>query len=66
MKILSKSSNRAIVSLNNKFYLVSDNGFETLVFPCDKDGCNVTFVEVAGGRGYTLSEVLRNFTSLVR
>jgi len=66
MKIISKSSNRAVVSYKGKYYLVSDNGFETLVFPCDKDGCNVKFVEVAGGRGYTLSEVLQNFTSLVR
>ena len=66
MEIISKSSNRAVVSYKGKYYVVSDNGYETLVFPSDEQGSITMFVEVAGGRGYTLSEVLRNFTSLVR
>ena len=65
MKIISKSSNRAVVSYRGKFYVVSDNGYETLIFPSDEHGSIKELVEVGGGRGYTLSEVLRDFTSLV-
>lgn len=65
MKIISKSSNRAFVSYGGKFYVVCDNGYETLIFPSDEQGSITMMVEVGGGRGYTLSEVLRDFTSLV-
>ena len=61
MKILSQSSHRAHVLYSNKYYVVSDNGLETLVFPADKSGNITNYVEVGGGRGYTVSEVLSNF-----
>ena len=66
MKILSQSSHQAHVFYNNKYYVVSDNGFETLVFPADKRGSITNYVEVGGGRGYTVAEVLSNFHALTQ
>ena len=54
----------AQVLFNGKKYLISDNGYETLVFPYDEKG-EVVYLEVGGGRGVTLADVLHSFEETV-
>ena len=63
MTIISKTSTTAHIRHNGKNYLVSDNGSETLIFPSDTQGNVTNWLEVGGGRGYTLDQVLQNFSS---
>ena len=56
--------NKALVEHNGKFYIVSESnrfGLETLIFPSDSEGKITEYVEVGGGRGVALHEVLANF-----
>ena len=56
--------NKAVVKHNGKFYLVSESskyGLETLIFPSDSEGKITEYIEVGGGRGVALHEVLANF-----
>ena len=58
--------NKAVVKHKGKFYLVSESskhGLETLIFPSDSEGKVTNWLEVGGGRGVKLHEVLANFES---
>ena len=67
MKIINKKDNKALIYYNNEFYVVSqaNNQFtnydtETLIFRSDAAGNVSDYIEVGGGRGLTLDEVLNN------
>ena len=67
MKIINKKDNKALIYYNNCFYVVSqaNNSFtnyvtETLIFKSEPDGTVTDYIEVGGGRGLTLNEVLDN------
>ena len=62
MQIISQTSNKAVVFYKGQYFKVSDNGAQTLIFRCDKDGNITVWEEVGGGTGLTLSEVLGNFS----
>ena len=62
MKLISNNGSRALILYGGKHYIVSDNGHETLIFPSDPKGNITKFVEVGGGRGATLLDVLGNFS----
>ena len=58
--------NKAFVKYNGRYYVVSESsrlGLETLIFPADSEGKITSYVEVGGGRGVKLHEVLANFGS---
>ena len=65
MTIISTIDNKAHVKYNGKYYIVSDNGMETLIFPSNREGKIIDWSEVGGGRGYTLSEVLEDFANIL-
>ena len=57
---------RALVQHNGNFYIVSEStrrGLETLIFRADATGNITDHMEVGGGTGITLQEVLANFES---
>ena len=65
MRIINKINNKAVIYYNNEFYLVSESdvpysGLETLVFRCDPTGYVSSYMDVGGGRGLTLNQVLNN------
>ena len=67
MKIINEKDNKALIYYNNEFYVVSqaNNMFtnyddETLIFRSDAAGNVNNYIEVGGGRGLTLDEVLNN------
>ena len=65
MTIISRQNNQAHVQCNDKYYVVSDNGRETLIFPSNKEGKIIDWLEVGDGRGYTLDEVLEDFANIL-
>tara|TARA_B100000287_G_C20491204_1_gene725180 strand:- start:408 stop:614 length:207 start_codon:yes stop_codon:yes gene_type:complete len=65
MTILNKTQYSAHVLFEGKYYDVSDNGYETLVFPSDSSGSRLSWIEVGGGRGLTITEVLSDFSRWV-
>lgn len=65
MTIISKTTNKAHVKHNGQYYVVSENGMETLIFPSNAQGDVTSWVEVGGGSRYTLSEVLEDFTNIL-
>jgi|TARA_R100000081_G_scaffold55686_1_gene27308 hypothetical protein len=62
MKLISNNGSRALVLYGGKHYVASDNGYETLIFESDAKGNISQYVEVGGGRGATLLDVLGNFS----
>jgi len=67
MKIINRKDNKALIYYNNNFYVVSqannlftNHADETLIFPAEPDGSVIDHIEVGGGRGLTLDEVLNN------
>ena len=62
MKLISNNGSRALVLYGGKHYVASDNGRETLIFESDAKGNISQYVEVGGGRGATLLDVLGNFS----
>ena len=62
MKLITNNGKRALVFYGGKHYIVSDNGGETLIFESDAKGNISQYVEVGGGRGATLLDVLGNFS----
>ena len=67
MKIINKKDNKALIYYNNEFYVISqaNNMFtnhddETLIFRSDAAGNVSDYMEIGGGRGLTLNEVLNN------
>lgn len=64
MVILDQQSNKALVLYNNKHYVLSNNGRETLIFLSDSRG-NIKNYQDVGGSSATISEVLSNFSSFL-
>ena len=64
MVILDQQSNKALVLYNNKHYVLSNNGKETLIFLSDIRG-NIRNYQDVGGGNATISEVLSNFSSFL-
>jgi len=64
MVILDQQSNKALVLYNNKHYVLSNNGRETLIFLSDSRG-NIKNYQDVGGSIATISEVLSNFSSFL-
>jgi len=67
MKIINRKDNKALIYYNNTFYLVSEanNQFtgyepETLIFKASPDGTVENYIEVGGGKGLFLDEVLND------
>jgi hypothetical protein len=67
MRIINRKDNKALIYYNNNFYMVSEanNQFtgyeaETLIFKSAPDGTVEDYIEVGGGKGLTLDEVLNN------
>jgi hypothetical protein len=65
MKIINSTGNKAHVYYKGKYYIVSDNGNETLIFPSDTTGKIAHYTEVGGAIGSTLTEVIDNFNSFL-
>ena len=63
MKVIDRKDNKATVFYNGKYYCVSDNSIETLIFESDSSGNIKDWAEVGGSRGVSLSEVLGDFSS---
>ena len=67
MRIINRKDNKALIYYNNSFYVVSEanNQFtgyetETLIFKSAPDGTIEDYIEVGGGKGVVLDEVLNN------
>ena len=65
MKIINNTGNKAHVHYKGTYYLISDNGSETLIFPSDTTGAIASYTEVGGAHGSSLSEVIDNFDSFL-
>ena len=74
MKVINRYVNKnlsgaitkiAHVIYENKYYIVSDNGRETLIFPSDKDGVVTSTTEAGGEVGVDINYVLNNFSKEV-
>lgn len=62
MKILNNNGKHALVLYEGKYYVASDNGYETLIFTSNKEGKITNWSEVGGGSGLSLEHVLDNFS----
>ena len=65
MKIINKNNKKALIYYNNEFYIVSETvvpftGLETLIFTADAEGAITNWIQVGGGKGLTLNEVLND------
>ena len=65
MRLISNNGKIAHVYHSGKYYLVSDNGNETLIFPSNLKGEITDYTEVGGSKHTTLTEVLGNFYSFL-
>lgn len=65
MKMISNNGTKAHVYCSGKYYLISDNGKETLIFPSNSKGEIIDYTEVGGARDRTLTEVLGDFYSFL-
>lgn len=54
---------KAHVKYNDDYYVVSDNGQETLIFSSDESGKITSYLEVGGQKNVNIDYVLRNFSS---
>ena len=54
---------KAHVKYNDDYYVVSDNGRETLIFSSDESGKITSYLEVGGQKNVNIDYVLRNFSS---
>ncbi len=61
MRLLSNTGKQAHVYHSGKYYFISDNGKETLIFRSNAYGEMVDSYEVGGAVGATLAEVLGDF-----
>ena len=61
VRLISNNGKVAHVYHSGKYYFISDNGKETLIFPSNARGEMVDSLEVGGAIGATLMEVLGNF-----
>jgi len=65
MKLISNNGAKAHVYFSGKYYLVSDNGEETLIFPSNSKGDVTNYTEVGGAKNISLTEVLGDFYSFL-
>jgi len=65
MRIIKLTENKATVYHKSKYYYVSDNGEETLIFLSDSDGNVKSYRDVGGAKSTTLKEVLGDFDSFL-
>jgi uncharacterized secreted protein with C-terminal beta-propeller domain len=67
MQIITNNGNKVTVKHNSKYYVVSHNSHrgETLIFPSNSKGEIKQYIEVGGGYGVSLSEVLEDFLSFL-
>ena len=63
MRLISNNGKKAHVYHSGRYYFISDNGKETLIFPSNERGEMVELYEVGGAIGVSLTEVLGNFHS---
>ena len=63
--MIKNTGNGAHVQFRGKYYVISDNGEETLIFPSDIEGEITSYLEVGGGQGVTLTEILSDFGSFL-
>ena len=68
LPITQTGAHQVLVKKGKKFYVVSSvhamfSGFETLVFPADKDGEVTNWIDVAGGRGMSREEAIEDLAS---
>lgn len=61
MKMLSNNGKKAHVYCSGRYYLISDNGRETLIFPSNSKGEITQYEEVGGATNTSLAEVLGDF-----
>ena len=64
-KTFNGKATQVHVLFKNNYYIVSDNGKETLVFASDQYGDITDWVEVGGGRNLTHADVLSDFSKWV-
>lgn len=65
MRIIKLTENKATVYHKSKYYYVSDNGLETLIFLSDSSGNVKSYQDVGGAKNTTLKEVLGDFDSFL-
>ena len=65
MKVIERKDDSATVLYQGKYYCVSDNGMETLIFESDSSGKIKDWIDIGGSRAVSLSEVLGNFSSYI-
>jgi len=65
MRLIKNNGKRAHIQHSGRYYIVSDNGTETLIFPSDITGEIATYMEVGGGEGISLAEILADFDSFL-
>ena len=65
MRLINNNGKKAHVLYGGKYYVVSDNGSETLIFPSDSKGQITQYEEVGGAIGATLVEVIGNFSEFL-
>ena len=65
MRLITNNGKKAHVYHSGRYYLISDNGRETLIFPSNAEGDMTDFREVGGGSGVSLLEVLGDFHSFL-
>ena len=54
---------KAHVKYDDDYYIVSDNGRETLIFSSNESGKITSYLEVGGQKNVNIDYVLRNFSS---
>ena len=62
MDIITQTEKRATVFYRGKYFVVSDNGAETLIFPSDSAGNISNYLDVGGAVDTTLIQVLADFS----
>lgn len=65
MRLINNNGKKAHVLYGGKYYVVSDNGSETLIFPSDSGGTITSWLEVGGASGTALNEVISNFSEFL-
>jgi len=63
--MISNNGAKAHVYFSGKYYLISDNGRETLIFPSNSKGDVTSYTELGGAVNATLTEVLGDFYSFL-
>ncbi len=65
MRLITNNGRQAHVYCSGKYYLISDNGEETLIFLSNLKGEVDNYTEVGGAKNTSLTEVLGDFYSFL-